>query len=336
MGPDTYLDDDEEEPRWSFRSILATGWFRAGLLLGGIVVALVLTLPFALRWVSPSDTRTAPQARRAVEPPRPAPAPAPAAVTAPPAPSVAASGVPVAAPTDRPAVADKPADRPTPAAVNKPVTTTEKPEAADKRTDRTTAPAATPREPSATTAARPEAVAPASEVAVTKPAAPGKTAASRPASGGHFWVQVGAFQNAENAARLQKTLRGSGMPVAVTHVARETPTPSHRHEVFVTGATTEAVNAALRGSGTARAVRGGVAVEPALELKDAVSVSKRLTADGLTVKIRRVGSDAPDSDRAPQHVVRVGPYGSRGEAADVRRDLVGKGLAGFVAQGPAR
>ncbi len=163
-----------------------------------------------------------------------------------------------------------------------------------------------------------------------------KTAVSRPSSGGDFWVQVGAFQDADNAQRLQKTLRGSGMPVAVTPVAREAPAPSYQHEVFVTGATPETVNAALRGRGTARAVRGGVAVQPALELKDAVAVSKRLTADGLAVKIRRVGGDAAHADRGPQHVVRVGPYASRSEATEVRRDLVGKGLAGFVAQGPAR
>ena len=126
-----------------------------------------------------------------------------------------------------------------------------------------------------------------------------KTAVSRPSSGGDFWVQVGAFQDADNAQRLQKTLRGSGMPVAVTPVAREAPAPSYRHEVFVTGATPETVNAALRGPGTARAVRGGVAVQPALELKDAVAVSKRLTADGLAVKIRRVGGDAAHADRGP-------------------------------------
>src|SRR5262245_39630725 len=106
MGPDNYL-DDEEEPRWSVRSILASGWFRAGLLLGGIVIALVLTLPYALRWMSPSDTHSQ-QARRVVEPPRPAPAPS--TVTAPPAPSVAAPAAPAMA------AADRPADKPTPGA----------------------------------------------------------------------------------------------------------------------------------------------------------------------------------------------------------------------------
>ena len=355
MGPDDYL-DDEEEQRWSFRSILASGWFRAGLLLGGIVIALVLTLPYALRWMSPSDTRSAQQARRLVEPPRPAPAPAPSTVTTPPAPSVATAGAPVVAGADRPAAADKPRDTPAPVterstpstdrivpAADKPraadalASTTSKVEATDK-TARATDKSATPREAAAPPAARtqPVAVTPAPATPAAKPASTVRTAVARPSSGGDFWVQVGAFQDAENAQRLQKTLRGSGMPAAVTQVARETPAPSSRHEVFVTGATPEAVNAALRGGGTARAVKGGVAVQPALELKDAVSVSKRLTADGLAVKIRRVGGDAADADGRPQHVVRVGPYGSRSEATEARRDLVGKGLAGFVAQGPAR
>jgi len=167
--------------------------------------------------------------------------------------------------------------------------------------------------------------------------APAKVASAPPARGGDFWVQVGAFQHERNAEALVRTIRGMKLPVQMTRrvhaqtVAAAVP----RHEVFVMEAPVSRVNAALRGQGQAQAVRGGVAVQPPLELKEAVALSRRLTGEGLSVKIRRVGGDAA-IESPTTYVVRVGGYATRGQAEAARRQLASKGVKGFVADSPAR
>ena len=64
---------------------------------------------------------------------------------------------------------------------------------------------------------------------------------------------------------------------------------AQQHELFVTEASVEKVNAALKGRGTAQPVSGGVAVKPAFSLQEAMTVSKRLTDEGLKVVIRPAG-----------------------------------------------
>jgi cell division protein FtsN len=169
---------------------------------------------------------------------------------------------------------------------------------------------------------------------VAKATAPPPSAPAKTLNGsGSYWVQVGLFENASNAERLAQELRASRFSVEVAQVARGGATPAvSRHEVFVTGSSVDAVTAALKGSGTAQAVTGGVVVRPDLDLKDAVTLSRRLAADGLEVRIRRAVS-APASGGRTIHLVRVGGYTTPAEAQSGKKELAAKGIAGFVIQG---
>jgi hypothetical protein len=75
-----------------------------------------------------------------------------------------------------------------------------------------------------------------------------------------------------------------------------------------------------------------VLIRPALSLREAVELSKRLAAERLTVKIRRAAMGGGST----YHVVRVGAFPDRARALEARADLAAKGHAGFVTQGPAR
>jgi cell division septation protein DedD len=151
------------------------------------------------------------------------------------------------------------------------------------------------------------------------------------AAAGEFWVQAGAFESEKNAERLVERLRRDRLDASVSRITRSADAAG-RHEIVVTGANAGAVNTLLQGKGSARAIPGAVVVEPALELKDAVALSKRLAAEGLTVKIRRV-SNGPT---ATVHVVSVGPYPTRAGAEAAAKELAAQGVRGFVRQGPAR
>ena len=113
-------------------------------------------------------------------------------------------------------------------------------------------------------------------------AAPAAAAPTKSMDGsGSYWVQVGLFENAANAERLAQGLRTDRFSVQVAQVSRGSGTPAAaRHELFVTGSSVDAVSAALKGSGTAQAVTGGVRIQPALDLKDAVTLSRRLASEG--------------------------------------------------------
>ena len=181
-----------------------------------------------------------------------------------------------------------------------------------------------------TPAPKPPAKAP---MVMAKATAPPPSAAKALDGSGSYWVQVGLFENASNAERLAQELRASRFSVEVAQVARGGANPAvSRHEVFVTASSVDAVTAALKGSGTAQAVTGGVVVRPDLDLKDAVALSRRLAADGLEVRIRRAVS-APASGGRTIHLVRVGGYGTPAEAQSGKKELAAKGIAGFVTQG---
>jgi hypothetical protein len=164
--------------------------------------------------------------------------------------------------------------------------------------------------------------------------APAKVAAAPAGRAGDFWVQVGAFQREDNAEALARSVREkTKMPARITSRSARADAPaltSVRHEVFVSGAQVTAVNAALRGHGSAHAVRGGVAVQPPLEFKEAVALSRRLSGEGMTVKVRRVGGEAAAADPAVAYVVRVGGFGTRAQAEAAKRELASKGVTGFV------
>ncbi|MCI0547214.1 MAG: SPOR domain-containing protein [Candidatus Rokubacteria bacterium] len=156
-------------------------------------------------------------------------------------------------------------------------------------------------------------------------------------------MQVGAFQSRAKADRLAAELTAERLPVEVASVLAggtggATAMCTARHELLVTGSSADAVNAALRGAGKAQPVGGGAVVRPALELKDAVALSKRLAAEGMTVKIRRVDTAGGPAPRTPTalHAVRVGGYPDREEAEAARRSLEGKGVRGFITQGQTR
>ena len=105
----------------------------------------------------------------------------------------------------------------------------------------------------------------------------------------------------------------------------------------MTETSVDKVNAALKGRGTAQPVSGGVAVKPAFSLQDAMTVSKRLTDEGLKVVIRPAGGLATSSQgQGTLHVVRAGGYSNRTSALAARDELAAKGHQGFLAEGQAK
>ena len=139
---------------------------------------------------------------------------------------------------------------------------------------------------------------------------------------GGYMVQVGAFQDEANAARLAARLAREKYPL---QRLTESRSEGGGHEVVVTGASVDEVNGKLGGtSQKAVAISEGVVIQPALPLKDAVALSQALRADGLTVKIRRA------QGTASLHVVRVGAFPTRSRAEAVRQELQEKGYSGFI------
>ena len=365
---DDFLEDDEQD-ELARRSIFSAGWFRALLVLTVLAIIVVVSLPYLLNWLEPTS---APPARtqakssepaRAAAPAPPVPAPAPSAPTLIPAPAAPASPAKAEAPAPTPPAAKpevtKPA--PAPAAPSPP----DRPLGKAPQTVAPTPPApAAKSEPAAKPAPTAQPTAPAkSEPAArpaptAQPATPAKTAPAEatkaapepkrsPAavsSQGNYWVQVGAFLEARNAEALAKQLRGENFPVQVSSVTRGggTPAPAKstggQNELFITGSTPDAVNAALKGKGSAQAVKGGVAVNPPFDLETAMSLSTSLKKDGFKVVIRRATASPAKSGGggATYHLVRVGGYADRAKAQQARGELEGKGHPGFLTQGAAR
>ena len=361
MTPDR--DDDlaeDGEERSASQRVLAAGWLRALLVLSALAVVTVISVPYILQWLDTDSAERAAKSDATVSRPAPtpptqtetAPAPAPAAPTmpAPAAPAAATAPAPAAkeapvvkqpsAPKDADPTKDVSAAKEMPAAKEPP----RKEAARAGAAPRTELPAKSAASSVAkdtpvanakpvakdTPASKPPAKAPMmAKAAAPTPAAPAK---SLNGSGG-YWVQVGLFQNAGNAERLAQELRARRFPVEVAQVTRGGATTAvSRHEVFVTGSSVDAVTASLKGSGTAQGVTGGVVVRPDLELKDAVTLSRRLAAEGLEVRIRRAGS-APASGGTTIHLVRVGGYATPAEAQSGKKELAAKGIVGFVTQG---
>ncbi len=363
MKPDDYLEDGDERDRLSTGSIFASGWFRAVLVLGVLAITLVVTVPYLLRWMDPSPAKTERQVARPVEPrPVAAPVPIPAHVPAPVAPAAAVPPTPptttwstvrtTPAPTPTPPAAVTPAPVSPHAQVAAPAPKTTTPGVASTPITERLVPApaqmaerdSKPAKPSLaeadSRAGEPAAkkAAPMDTGTAKKPApadgAPAKVAAAPTGRAGDFWVQVGAFQREDNAEALARSVREkTKMPARITSRSARADAPavtSVRHEVFVSGAQVPAVNAALRGHGSAHAVRGGVAVQPPLEFKEAVALSRRLSGEGMNVKVRRVGGEAAAADPAVAYVVRVGGFGTRAQAEAAKRELASKGVTGFV------
>jgi cell division protein FtsN len=190
----------------------------------------------------------------------------------------------------------------------------------------------------------------------TKPSAARQAAvtAATPAAGARYWVQVGAFKDAEAARRLASKLReekytvegsvkrGGATPTPVPRAVAAAP-GSEQYDVFVSGLTTEDLNRRLAGKGLRGETEssGGVVVRPSLPLRDAVALSKDLAVDGLKVQVRRAGGNATspaapppaiEGDRA-LHRVRVGVFADKGTALAAARELEAKGYKPYIVRG---
>ncbi|MBI4591483.1 MAG: SPOR domain-containing protein [Candidatus Rokubacteria bacterium] len=303
MSPerDDYEEEEEfeEEPP---RSIFAATWFRVLLVVIVLAVAGVFAVPYVLEWYGPSPKPPVVVGKPSQAPPAKAPAPEPLTLAPPPVGAPAAPPAPAApsaVPPAKPQVAQEP-DKPTP-----------KPSAGEPAPVR---PPSRPAEKPAQRTAKP---------AVGEPA----TTPSR----GDYWVQVGAFGEAANAARLAGQLTDQKYSVQRATVTRPGG-GAGGNEVFVAGASQRDLYDKVKDKGyRVDAVKGGAAVRPPLPLREAVALSRELAEAGMEAKIRRVGGGT-----TTVHVVRVGGFRDRQEAEAARKELVGKGVPGFVVKGAPR
>ncbi len=238
---DDFLEDEEQE-EYGQRSIFATGWFRAVLVLLILAVIAVIAVPLIGGWFEPTPppkvaTKTGEPSSTlvpvpATPPKTEAPAPAPPAAQMPGTPP-AATPPSVAPPTPAPPLATPPsaATAPAPARPEMPPAT-----APGKTAEKAKAPER------------------------TAAATPGKSAAKAPAAGGgSYWVQVGAFKESRNAEGLAKTLRSEGFAVQVSTVTREQPMQVVRVGGYPDRAKASAAREELQGKGHAGFVTQGPA-----------------------------------------------------------------------------
>lgn len=337
-----FLEDDEQD-ELARRSIFSAGWFRALLVLTVLAIVVVVSLPYLLNWLEPTP---APPAKTQTK--SSAPAPPPGSSPAPPAtgsstltPAPVAPAPPakaeVPAPPAPPVMTEAPKPLPAPAApgpAGRPLGTAPLPVVP--------APASKPTPMAKPAPAAKQAPAAQAEASKATPAPKRSGAAEGGASGG-YWIQVGAFLEEKNAEALAKQLRGENFAVQVSVVTRGgAPAPAKatggQNQLFVTGSTPDAVNAALKGKGTAQAVKGGVQVNPPFDLETAMSLSSSLKKEGFKVVIRRAKAAATRTAGGgpAYHVVRVGGYPDRTKAQQARGELEAKGHQGFLTQGAPR
>jgi cell division septation protein DedD len=174
-------------------------------------------------------------------------------------------------------------------------------------------------------------------------------------TGDLYWVQVGAFRDAETARRVAQRLREHKYQVQESVTTRPAPATAgaaadvapvaqgerDRYEIVVTGGSAAEVEAKLSAKGlTSRAAAEGSVITPGLPLGEAVALSKDLADAGLAVRVRRVGTSAGAAPRSPNrpatetlHRVRVGGFADRGAAVAVLKDLESRGYKPFLGRG---
>ncbi|HET9767499.1 MAG TPA: SPOR domain-containing protein [Thermoanaerobaculia bacterium] len=191
-------------------------------------------------------------------------------------------------------------------------------------------------------------------------ATPAENATHKPT--GPFWVQVGAFRDADTAKRVATALRDqnykveesdtqvSGKAASTTPSSSAAPSPAASpgdlYDVYVTGMSAVELTKRLSAKGlSAEGSGSSVVVKPSLPLRDAVSLSKDLAVDGLKVQVRRAGSGAvaaapattppatPETPGETLHRVRVGPYTDVPTVRSAAKELEGKGYKPFIARG---
>ena len=339
--PEEFIEEDEQD-ELARRSIFSAGWFRALLVLTVLAIIVVVSLPYLLNWLEPTPSPPGkPQAKvsEPVAPPPAAPAPAPPAPAVTPSPSAPAPPAKAEAPAPPPAKPDAPATAQAPAAPSP--------------ADRPVGTAPLPAVPAPV--APPTKTAPAAKAETPKAPSAAKKSAPVEAGQGGYWVQVGAFAEERNAEALSKQLKSENFPVTISRISRggsapaaaqpapSAPAAGAQNQLLITGSTPEAVNAALKGKGTAQPVKGGLVVDPPFDLETAMSLSSSLKKEGFKVVIRRAkAAPAPAATPSSEgggaifHVVRVGGYPDRAKAQQVRGELEAKGHPGFLMQGAAR
>jgi cell division protein FtsN len=235
---DDFLEDEEQE-EYGQRSIFATGWFRAVLVLLVLAVIAVIAVPLIGGWFEPTPPpKVTTRPSEPSPPPVPVPSTPPAPVTPPPSQMPSASAPPVAPPpaaTPAPAV---PAPATPPPAVSTPAPAPARPEMPPASAPKT----AEKKAPERTTAM-----------------APNKSAAKPAASSGNYWVQVGAFKESGNAEGLARKLRSEGFTVQVTRVTRDEPLHVVRVGGYPDRSRAAAARAELQGKGQTGFVTSGPA-----------------------------------------------------------------------------
>ncbi|TMQ17179.1 MAG: hypothetical protein E6K82_21700 [Candidatus Rokuibacteriota bacterium] len=386
------------------RSIFAATWFRVVLVVIVLGVVGAVAVPWLLDWMNPplsrppvtaksSPTTTEKPAPPTEKPPAPTEKRETTLIPAPSAPSTPAPALPPArsepkseskpaATTARPVETKPPPPRSEARAVAPPSEAKSKSAMAvtDKAKPDVPAQPASPSKPDTiakadsqakpSSAAKDEArpAAATTSATATTSAAPKRVAAkatpSTAVSSGPFWVQVGAFRDAETAKRVAAKLREENFKVeeSVTRVggaapARGTATPaakpasngsgSDQYDVYVTGQTPDELTKRLSAKGLAAESSGaGMVVRPSLSLRDAVALSKDLAVEGFKVQVKRsagasaspraAASTAPapaESGGAELHRVRVGAFVDRAAALAAARELETKGYKPFIARG---
>jgi cell division septation protein DedD len=353
--------EDEEQDELARRSIFSAGWFRALLVLTVLAIVVVVSLPYLLNWLEPTpppppaktQAKSGAPAQSSVPAPTQPPVASPSPPTMIPSPSAPTTSTPPAPTPSAPAPSAKVETPEPPAKAETPKAAPATPTPADRPLGTAPLPATPAPSGPATKTAPPakQAPAPATKSAQAEapkaPAAPKQGAPVEGGSTGTHFVQVGAFLEEKNAESLAKQLRAEAFPVQISQVTRgggaapsapAKPSSGGQNQLFITGSTPDAVNAALKGKGTAQAVKGGVVVNPPFDLETAMSLSSSLKKDGFKVVIRRAAKGAPPKAGGgpTYHVVRVGGYPDKAKAQQVRTELEAKGHPGFLSQGAAR
>ena len=198
---DDFLEDEEQE-EYGQRSIFATGWFRAVLVLLVLAVVAVIAVPLIGGWFEPTP------------PPKVTTKPSEPSSTLVPVPSTpSAASVPATPPASQMPTAAAPPATPPPAAAPTPA-----PPVPPPSTSTSTPAPARPEMPSASASKAPE-----KAKAPERTAAVSKSAAKPAAASGSYWVQVGAFKESGNAEGLARKLRSEGYSVQVAKVTRNEP-----------------------------------------------------------------------------------------------------------------
>jgi cell division septation protein DedD len=370
---DLDVDERDEAPR----SIFSALWFRVLLAVLVLGVLAAIAVPYVLDTqtlrtsaaklapapatpvtAAPTAPPAAPSALSATTPtptPETPAAPAATAATAAPAPTAAPATAPPAPVTARPKseAPAAPVAKSTAAksAATKSVTTTAKASESPKPAAKVEKPAPKGAEASPRTA---DATPKAPEATKVSAAEPAKSSPVKAAGGGKaYWVQVGAFKDAETAKRIAARLREHGLrveesPITTTAAAApraSAPPPSaDRYDVMVSGASAADVEAKLAPKGfKGETTANGIVVRPSLALREAVALSRDLADAGLSVQVRRIGGPAAAPATAPAppattggqtlYRVRVGGFADRVAAVDAMKQLEGKGFKPFIARG---